>query len=173
MFAVVMLSLTACVPITLTSSGGGTNPCPAGTWTVESQTFTSALPTAIGNVNITSAGPGVTVNLTDTTWDVDVDQSLSGSVSTPWGTASGTVHVTGEASGTYTKTATTLTFTLVSVSGSVEYDVTVGTNHLAGTLSLADSGLEKLVGFSATANYMCFSNKISVVFPSFWFRAHD
>jgi hypothetical protein len=100
------------------------------------------------------------------------DQTLTGSLMTPAGTASGTVHVTGDASGTYTATLPSVSFKMTSISGSAAYDVTAFGNHYTGTLSLPSSGLQKLYGFTGSATATCGATGLVLGFPSFSMHAH-
>ena len=173
MVAAVALLAAGCQPLSFTPGGGGagTGPCLPGTWNLDSMRI-GALATALPGLSITAAGPGLTLTLTDTTWSVHVDQTLTGSLATPGGTASGTVHVTGDASGTYTATLPTVTFKVSSLSGSAAYDVTAFGNHYTGTLSLPTSGLQKLYGFTGSATASCSAGGLVLGFPSFSMHAH-
>jgi hypothetical protein len=173
--AVVAIALLAagCQPFNFTPGGGsaGSGSCLPGTWNLDTETF-GALTTALPGLSITAAGPGLTLSMTATTWAVHADQTLTGSLSTKVGTASGSVHVTGDASGTYTSTASTVAFTLSSLSGSAAYDVTAFGVHLTGTLSLPTSGLQKLYGLTGSADVSCSASALSLTFPSFSMHAH-
>ena len=172
MIAAVALLATGCQPFSFTPGGGGagTGPCLPGTWNLDSMNI-GALSTALPGLSITAAGPGLTLTLTDTTWSVHADQTLTGSLTTPAGTASGTVHVTGDASGTYTATLPSVSFKVTSVTGSAAYDVTVFGNHYTGTLSLPTSGLQKLYAYTGSATALCGASGLSLGFPSFSMHA--
>jgi hypothetical protein len=166
--------VAACNPIHFTPGGGGagTGACLPGTWNLDAETIFAPLPTQLGSISITSSGNGVTLTLTDTTWSLHADQTLSGSVTSQFGTASGSVHVAGDASGTYTSTASTATFTVTSISGTADYNVTAFGHNFTGSLSLPTSGLQKLYGLSGTANYTCNTSGLSLTFTSFTVHSH-
>jgi len=153
------------------SNGAGTGNCLPGTWNLDTEQISGGLSSAIPGLTITASGPGVSLKFDDTTWTLHADQTLSASFSSQWGSANGTVHVVGDASGTYTATSSAITFTLGSVSGSADYDVTVFGFHATGTLSLPTSGLQQLYGLSGTANDTCSSTGLSLDFPSFRMHA--
>lgn len=152
-------------------NGAGTGTCLPGIWNLDSEQITGGLSSAIPGLTITASGPGVSLTFTDTTWALHADQTLSASFTSHWGSANGTVHVVGDASGTYTSTSSAITFTLGSLSGSADYDVSVFGFHATGTLSLPTSGLQKLYGLSGTANDTCSSTGLSLDFPSFQMHA--
>jgi hypothetical protein len=165
--------VTGCQPLVLLPGGGGagTGSCLPGTWNLDTEHI-DALATALPGLTITSSGPGVTLTFTDTTWTLHADQTLTGSLVTQYGTASGTVHVIGDAIGTYTSTASTITFTLAGITGSAAYDLTIFGSHVTGTLSLPTSGLQKLYGLSGTATDTCSSSGLTLTFPSFSMHSH-
>ncbi len=168
----VALLAAGCQPLLWHPGGGGagSGSCLPGTWNLDTEQI-GALTTALPGLTLTTSGPGVTLTFTDTTWAVHADQTLTGSLTTRWGTAGGTVHVTGDASGTYTSTATNITFTLASLSGSADYDITAFGFTATGTLSLPTSGLEKLYGLTGTAADTCNANGLTLTFPSFSMHA--
>ena len=171
LLAVAVTMVAGCDPwIHLPGSGGDSATCPVGSWTITSETITKPLSGLVPGLEITSSGPGVTLGLdSDHTWKLHADQTLTASL----GSASGTVHVTGDASGTYTSTATAATFTLASVTGSATYTISAFGAHFSGTASLPSSGLSHLYGLSGTANYTCNSGDLSLGFPSFKMHGTD
>lgn len=173
MVVAVALLAAGCQPLNFIPGGGGagTGSCVPGTWQLDAEHI-GALTTALPGLSITAAGPGLTLTFTDTTWSVHADQTLTGALTTSFGTASGSVHVTGDASGTYTSTAPTVAFKVSSLSGSVAYDVTAFDTHLTGTLSLPTSGLEKLYGLTGSAVVACGANGLTLTFPSFSMHSH-
>jgi hypothetical protein len=150
---------------------GGGGSCLEGTWTLD-RLAASPITTPFGTVTLSPASNGVTLTFTGTTWTLAIDQTIAVSVSTPWGSATGTIEVDGQASGTYTSTASTITFTLGSISGTVAYDITVGGRHFTGTLSLPVSGLQKLYGMSGTASYTCTASGLSISLKGMSLHAH-
>src|SRR4051812_19071956 len=151
--------LAGCNPILLPPGGGGPpETCPAGSWIVDTMSAPAPISTPFGTLTITKTGPGVSLTLTDTGWALHADQRIDGTLKSPFGDASGFVHVVADATGTSTTTASTITFSLGSVSGTADYDVTIFGHHVTGTTSLPTSGLQKLYGLSATANYSCDSS---------------
>ena len=165
--------LSACNPIRFTPSGGaGTGDCLSGTWKLDAESIPVPISTPLGDISITSTGTGVTLTLTGTTWSLHADQTLNGSVSSSFGTASGSVHVVGDASGSYTTSASTTVFTVTSVSGTAAYDVNVMGQNFTGSLSLSTSGLQKLYGLTGNAVSSCDTNGLSLSFKSFSMHAH-
>ena len=161
-----------CLPQFLPGGGGaGSGSCLPGTWNLDTEQITGALNTALPGLSITTSGPGVTLTFTASTWTLHADQTLTGSITTQWGSAGGTVHVVGDASGTYTTTSSAITFTLGQLSGSADYDITVFGFHATGSLSLPTSGLQQLYGLSGTANDTCSTSGLSLAFPSFHMHA--
>ncbi len=176
LIALVALALSGCTPILFTGGGGGGATgaaCLPGTWTLDSETITAPISALIPGLQITTAGPGVTVTFDGTHWALHADQTLNGTLTTPLGSASGTAHVTADANGTYTATDSAITFTLAGVTGSVAYSVTFAGQTYSGTLSLPTSGLQQLYGLTGTANYTCGSSGLSLQFSGFSMHAHD
>ena len=170
---VVALLAGGCVPLQFLpgGNGAGSGSCLTGTWNLDTENITGAISTALPGLTVTTSGPGVTLTLTDTSWALHADQTLNGSLTTKWGSASGSIHVTADASGTYTSTTSTITFTLASLSGSAAYDITVFGFHATGTLSLPTSGLQKLYGLTGSPSYTCGSTGLALTFPSFSMHA--
>ena len=172
LLAVVCL-ITACNPIRFTPGGGaGTGDCVSGTWKLDALNIPAPLTTPIGNLSITSSGTGVTLTLSASTWSLHADQTLSGTVSSSFGNASGSAHVVGDASGTYTSSDSSTVFTLASVSGTVDYNVTVAGQNFTGSLALPTSGLQRLYGLSGNAYSSCDVNGLSLTFRSFSMHSH-
>jgi hypothetical protein len=158
-----------CVPLNFVPGPGGTGggSCLSGTWNLDSEQIIGNLPTSIPGLTITTSGPGVTLNFTGSGWTLHAEQTLKASFTSKFGNASGTLHVVGDASGTYTSTGSTITFTLASLSGSADYSFTVFGFTATGSLSLPSSGVQKLYGLTGTANDTCSSTGLSLQFPSF------
>jgi len=157
-----------CVPLNfLPGPGTGGGRCLPGTWNLDSEQIAGGLPTSIPGLTIATSGPGVTLEFTATDWTLHADQTLDASFESQFGDASGTLHVVGDAGGTYTSTGSTITFTLASISGTADYDFTVFGFHVTGSLALPSSGLQKLYGLTGTANDTCSSGGLSLQFPSF------
>lgn len=151
---------------------GGAAPgvtCPSGNWAVSNSAINSAV-TKLGgalasNLKVTLNGNGVSAKLnTDGTWTLTANQTGSFT-----GTVMGGLPVTGtgvikaSAGGTYTKTATTITFKVTTLSGTLDVAASVNggaTQNLSFPLSKAnsednDSEIEDVVGLNGTANYTC------------------
>ena len=173
MVAPVVLMAAGCGPwLRLPGSGSGAGgraaTCPAGDWTITSETLTEPLSTLIPGLTINASGPGVVLHLnSDNTWTLTADQTLTAS----FDGGSGTVHVAGAANGTYTSTPTTTSFTVAGISGQVTYDVTAFGSEFTGTVALPSSGLDELYGLSGPANYACSSASLSLRFHSFRMHA--
>jgi hypothetical protein len=174
MLGVAVLALTGCNPITLLPTGGngaGGN-CVAGTWKVDTEQISSPISTPIGQLSLTTSGAGTTLTFTDTTWALHSDTTLNATLTSQFGTATGTLSLTGDANGTYTKDATQITFTLGSVSGTLAYNVNIFGAPFTGSLSLPSSGLEGLVGLHGSANYTCDSSALTFSLPPITAHAH-
>jgi hypothetical protein len=169
--AVLAFGLAACNPIVLSPGGGETTACPQGVWKIDSQTITDGL-NLIPGLSVTGSGTGITLTLNESDWALDADQSLQASFTSPLGDANGTVHVIADAAGTYTSTASELTFTLGSLTGKADYDVTVLGHQFDGSLDLPNSALENLYGLSGTASYTCNADGLTVEFAGFQLHGH-
>jgi hypothetical protein len=144
--------------------GGGGNPpnCLVGSWTFQTELIQSPITTPFGTITINTSGPGTTLTFgSDGTWQLATDTTLTASIKSQFGTVGGTVEIVGNASGTFTNDATTITFTLGSVTGSATYNVNLFGQTFSGTLSLPTSGLQNLVGLSGTAAYTCSSSALN------------
>lgn len=171
LFAIATLVAVGCVPITWTGTGTGSGPgCLPGSWTLDTASITEPLSTWLGSLTITPDNDGVTLDMTTSTWSLTADQDLSVSGMTPWGPVSGTANVTGSASGTYGATASRITFTLSSLSGSVTFDGTVNGNHYAGNVPLRGSGIERLYNLSGRPAYTCNSGGLTLTWPGHRFH---
>ena len=165
--------LAGCDPILLTGGGGTSSTCPAGSWTVDAMDVPAPIVTPFGTLTITQAGLGVSLNLTDTAWTLHADQMITGTLTNGSDSASGTVNVVADANGSYTSTASTITFVVGSVTGTATYDATISGNHVSGTVPLPTSGLQKLYSLSATATYGCDSNGLTLQFAGEHLHAHN
>jgi hypothetical protein len=154
--------------LTLLPGGGGagTGACLPGTWNVQSEMIKSPITTPFGSLAITTSGPGTTLTFTDTTWALSTNLTLNATLTTPSGTFTGMVTLTGNANGTYTTNGMTITFTLASASGSATYNVqTPSGQTFSGTFSLPSSGLQGLVGLSGAATFGCAPTALTLVAP--------
>lgn len=173
--AAVALLASACVPlgVNLTSNGGG-GTCPAGSWHVDTTTVFSTIQSALGGITITPSGNGIDLALnagSPNTWNLTVNQTVA-VASTD---VNGTANITGSASGTYTTSGSTITFTLGSLSGTVNVSGTAFGHSGSFTWSLPASGdISKLYGLSGTATYACNANgTLSLTFPTFRHHLHQ
>jgi hypothetical protein len=170
------LLLSSCGIVLLPVGGGTVTACPAGSWQVSSAAVSSLVATVAGKVDVTLQGTGVTATVkSDNTWSLTADQGATVSGTTQWGAVSGTARVKATASGTYTRTSTTMTFTVKALTGNVTYNLTVNGQPYAGTLSLPgtnaddrDLEIEDLYGLVGTASYTCGTDgTLSLQFPAF------
>jgi hypothetical protein len=158
---------TACLPaITLQPPLGGNATCPeGGTWTLSSDTITSALSTLLGNATVTPSGTGLTLTLTSgspDTWSLGGTQTLH-IVGTGFDV---TATVSPTASGTNTQTGTSgtggtgsLTFMLSNLTGTAAVTGTVNGQPISFNWPLGQSDdIGGLYGLNATANYTCNSD---------------
>jgi hypothetical protein len=162
--------LSACqVGLTPIGGGGAAPTCPTGNWALSSSAINAAV-TKLGsglasNLNVTLNGNGVTVKLNaDNTWIVTANQTGSFTGTVMGGLpVSGTGVIKASASGTYTKTATTLQFKVSTMSGSLDVVASVNggpAKPLSFPLAKAnsedeDSQIEDVVGLNGTATYTC------------------
>jgi hypothetical protein len=168
--------LSACGIVLLPIGGGGAAACPTGTWQVSSATLSGLVTTAAGKVSVQLQGAGVTATVkADSTWTLTADQGATLSGTTQWGAVSGSARVKATASGTYARTATTMTFALKSLSGTVTYDLTVAGKPFAGVLSLPGANtddreleIEDVYGLVGAASYSCGTDgTLALQFPAF------
>lgn len=170
MFFAVLLS--SCQIVLSPVGGSSASACPVGNWQLSAETINAAV-TKLGsglasNLQVTLSGNGMTVSINaDNTWLLTANQSGSFT-----GTIMGSVPVSGTgvikatASGKWSKTATTLTFTLTSLNGSLDVMASInGGTPGAFTFPLSklnaedhESEMDDAVGLSGTANYACGSN---------------
>ena len=153
--------------ITFQPGGGGGSTCPAGTWVLTSETITNSLQTLLGNATVTGSGSGVTLTLTQgspNTWSLTANQLLHVTGSNFDVTAS----VNASASGTYTTSGNSITFTLQNVTGTVSASGTVFGHSFSISWPLGQSGeIQKLYGLSGTASYACNSDgTLTLALPS-------
>jgi len=167
MFFAVLLS--SCQIMLSPVGGGSSSACPVGNWQLSAETINAAV-TKLGsslasNLKVTLSGTGMTVSINaDNTWLLTADQS-----GTFTGTVMGGVPVSGSgvikatASGKWTKTATTLNFTLTALSGSLDVNASInGGTPQAFSFPLSklnaedhESEMDDVVGLSGAANYTC------------------
>jgi hypothetical protein len=166
---------TACMPVIgLQPPPGGNASCPEGTWTLSSDTITSALSTLLGSATVTPSGTGLTLTLTSgspDTWSLGGTQSLH-IVGMGFDV---TATVSPTSSGTNTQTGTTgtggtgsLTFTSATLSGTAAVTGTVNGQPISFNWPLGHSGdIDTLYGLNATANYTCNSDgSLSLSLPT-------
>lgn len=168
--------LSSCGIVLLPVGGGGAAACPTGSWQVSSATLSGLVTTAAGKVDVQLQGAGVTATVkSDNTWTLTADQGATLSGTSQWGPVSGTARVKATAGGTYARTATTMTFTLKSLTGTVVYDLTVAGKPFTGTLSLPGTNtddreleIEDVYGLVGAASYSCGTDgSLSLQFPAF------
>lgn len=168
--------LSSCGIVLLPVGGGGATACPTGTWQVSSATLSGLVTTAAGKVDVQLQGAGVTATVkADNTWTLTADQGATLSGTSQWGPVSGTARVKATASGTYARTATTMTFTLKALTGTVVYDLTVAGKPFTGTLSLPGTNsddreleIEDVYGLVGAASYSCGTDgSLTLLFPAF------
>jgi hypothetical protein len=143
--------------------------CPTGTWALSDSAINAAV-TKLGgalasNLKVTLNGNGVSVKLNaDNTWSLTANQTGSFTGTVMGGLpVSGTGVIKASASGTYTKAATTLTFKVAAISGSLDVSASVNggaTQSLSFPLTKAnaddnDLEIDDVVGLNGTANYTC------------------
>jgi hypothetical protein len=138
-----------------TGGGAGTGACLPGTWTYQAVQIQNPISTPFGSLTVTRSGPGTTLTFTDTTWALTTDTTYTGTLTSPVGTFTGNVTLSGSASGTYSVNGTSVTFTLAAVSATATYDVQGAGQHFSGSFSVPSTGLEKLVGLSGIAPFSC------------------
>jgi hypothetical protein len=146
--------------------------CLVGTWNFDSEQIQSPITTPFGTLQITTSGTGTTLTNTDTTWELKTDTTLNATFTSQFGSASGQLVINADAKGTYTSDATNITFTLGTVTGTVSYNATLFGQNFSGSIDLANSGLQKLVGLSGSANYTCSSSGLSFTLPPISVHAH-
>ena len=166
------LVISSC-QLTLSPVGGSSSSaCPVGNWQLSSETINAAV-TKLGsslasNLQVTLSGTGMTVSINaDGTWILTANQS-----GTFIGNVMGSIPVKGDgvikasASGTYTKTATTLEFKLTSLTGSIDVNASInGGAPQAFSFPLSklnaedhEDEMDDAVALSGSANYSCGSN---------------
>lgn len=170
------LVLSSCGIVLLPVGGGTVTACPAGSWQVSSATIANLVTTVAGKLDVSLQGAGVTATVkSDNTWSLTADQGATVSGTTQWGPVSGTARVKATASGTYTRTSTTMTFTVKALSGTVSYNLVANGTPFVGTLSLPgvnsddrDLEIEDLYGLVGTASYTCGTDgTLALQFPAF------
>lgn len=167
-FVASFVVLAACQPIVLP---GGTGPatCPQGTYNVTSQVLTSALPTRLGNLQLSpKAGGTLKLTVNATSWTLTGTQGFDVSGSSFFGTLAGVATVTVDASGGWLKISnTSLTFDVQRVAGTGNYTGTVSGVAVNVSASLADIGLDHVYGFTGKADFACGSAPdLSLTFTS-------
>lgn len=165
--ALLAVSVTAaCDPLRLPVDSGA--PCYAGTWTISGDQIADAVASlGIDVTLVPTGGSGVTASISeDGHWSVDADQSFD--VDALHGSVHGSASVHAHAGGTYTATNAALDFTLENVSGEANYTGEFFGMHVNNyALSLDELGVERVYGWSATAQYTCSSGGLTLEFPGF------
>jgi hypothetical protein len=173
LFAAVLIAGGCNITLLPSGGGAGSGSCLPGTWTVQSEMINSPITTPFGSLSITTSGPGTTLTFTDTTWMLSTDRTLNATLTTPSGTFTGMITVSGKANGTYTNNGSTITFTLGSASGTAMFNVQTPDGHtFSGTFSLPSSGLQRLVGLSGTAPFACTSSSLTFMLQPMTVSAH-
>lgn len=168
------LFLSACQLVLVPTAPGATT-CPTGNWSLSSEAV-NAMVTKLGsnlasNLKVTLSNTGVTAAINaDGTWSLTAKQTGSFTGTLMGQAVSGTGVLDGVAKGTYTKTATAITFRTTSLAGT-----TAGrpaTLTVSGTLGGApfnnvvftlpstnadddETEVEDVVGLTGTAGYSC------------------
>ena len=142
--AVVVLALSvgaltaACNPVLFTPSGGATNTCPAGNWTLSVESITAPLSTFLGDATISTSGSGVQLVINPSnTWTLTADQTVHVTIATPNVDLTGTVK--GTVNGTYSGTGSTISFATTSITGTVQYSGTALGHSISGSIASADA----------------------------------
>ena len=171
-FAVAAFTV-GCRPVVLDPTGGNANPCPQGSWTLNSESVTAPLSTFLGSATITTSGSGVNLTVgTGNAWTLAADQTVHVVVPSP--AVDVTATVKGSASGTYTLTGSTVSFTVTTVTGTVQYSGTVVGHTISGSLSLPSlGGAAQLWALHGSATFGCNSDgTLALTFPSFGMHLH-
>jgi hypothetical protein len=156
--ALAVLAVAGCNPINFLPGPGGTGTpgnCLVGVWNLDSEQIQSPITTPLGTLEITTSGNGTSLTFGDTTWELKSDTVLNATFKSQFGTFTGELDINADAKGTYTADGTKITFTLGSVTGTVGYNATIFGQNFSGSIDLASSGLQKLVGLSGSADYTC------------------
>jgi hypothetical protein len=167
---------TGCDLAILHPGAGGTtaNACPQGTWTLDSESVATKLPSFLGNATITPSGSGVKLVVgTGNDWTLTADQTVRVVVDTP--SIDATATVKGTATGTYTVSGSKLTFTLGNVTGDVKYSATAFGQTYSGSVALPKLGeLAKMWALDESATFSCATNgDLGLKFGSFGMHLHD
>jgi len=165
LFAVPLIAACDPLPVPVTNDA----PCYVNTWTMTGDEIADAVSSLGVDVTLvpTGAGTGARASITeDGHWSVYADQAFD--VDAIGGAVHGSANVRAHASGTYTATDTALEFTLDDASGTVQYTGTFFGLHVTDyNLSLDDVGVERVYGWSATAQYTCRADGLTLEFPAF------
>ena len=165
--ALAVLAVAGCNPINFIPGPGGTggSSCLAGVWTLDSEQIQSPITTPLGTLELSTSGAGTSLTFGDTTWELKSDTVLNATFKSQFGTFTGELDINADAKGTYTADGTKITFTLGSVTGTVGYNATIFGQNFSGSIDLANSGLQNLVGLSGSADYTCSSTGLSFTLP--------
>lgn len=177
--AVVVLALSvgaltaACNPVLFTPSGGATNTCPAGNWTLTAESITAPLSTFLGDATISTSGSGVQLVINPSnTWTLTADQTVHVTIATPNVDLTGTVK--GTVNGTYSGTGSTISFATTSITGTVQYSGTALGHSISGSIALPTLGnAAQLWALHGSATVACNSDSsLSLTFPAFGLHLH-
>jgi hypothetical protein len=163
--AVAVLALGGCNLNFLPGGGQVNGNCLVGTWNFDSEQIQSPITTPLGTLTIQTSGTGTTLTNDGTNWELKTDTTLDATFTSQFGSFTGHLVINADSKGTYTANDTQITFTLGSVTGTVSYNATLFGQNFSGTIDLANSGLQKLVGLSGTADYTCSSSGLSFSLP--------
>jgi len=165
---------TGCNLAILHPASGSTTSCPQGSWNLDTESVLTQLPTFLGAATITPSGSGVKLVIgTGNDWTLTADQSVTVAVTTPKIDATATVN--GTATGTYTVSGSTMTFTLANVTGTVNYSATAFGQTLSGSVALPSLGsAAKLWALNESATFTCGANgDLGLKFGSFGMHLHS
>ena len=167
--ALSMGALTAgCNLVIFQPTPGGTNSCPQGSWTLDSESVATRLATFLGNATITPSGSGVQLVIgTGNGWTLTADQTVHVVVASP--AVDVTATVKGTATGTYTVSGSTMNFTVTTVTGTIQYSGTAMGHSISGSVSLPSLGsAARLWALNGSATFACNSNgDLGLTFSSF------
>ena len=150
---------TACQPDIIPTSPP---PCYVGDFTMNTQQLVTPIQTSIGRETIWLVpGGSVTLSTTNGTWTLAADEQLVAR-----GPFTGQASLHASASGTFTATDTTLTFSIGALTGSGRVSGYERNRFVNKDLQLPGSYLDDVVGLQGQAIYVCSSDGLSLDFTS-------